>query len=168
MCIKCRQWLACAVAAGQLEGAGVAFTALLQKAEFGVQVRRIGLPNEAEPAVQQSVYFLCTGVCAEFELDVPEHLPGEGIQHFSLESLQPTALVQCMQPGARPAVAQAGNQQLQCSFGTRGQVFMGEYQGCVRVRQGRWRCLWRAFAEGKQTGVVPAKLFELIQRLRPT
>lgn len=77
---------------GPDRGAGVAFAALLQKAEFGVQVRRIALPDKAEPSVQQGVSFFCTGVFAEFELDVPEHLPGEGIQHFSLERSQPAAL----------------------------------------------------------------------------
>ncbi|MNC63518.1 hypothetical protein D3C75_1136430 [compost metagenome] len=62
---------------------------------------------------------------------MPQQLPGEGIQRLGLEALQPATLAKRIQPGARAAIAEAGDQQLKGLLGTCRQVFVAEQQ--VRV-----------------------------------
>ncbi|MNE24994.1 hypothetical protein D3C80_1183090 [compost metagenome] len=45
---------------------------------------------------------------------------------------------------------------------------MGEDQARIRWRQWRWQRLWRLPALCEQAGMLPAQLFQLIQRLWAT
>ncbi len=133
LCVQTAERLAGAVPAGQFKRAGTAFAASLQQLEFGTQLLRGGLADEAEPAMQQGIGFLRAGILAQLQINVPQQLPGEGIQCLGLEALQPAALAKRIQPGARAAIAEAGDQQLKGLLGTCRQVFVAEQQ----VRVGR-------------------------------
>ena len=106
---------------------------MLQQLEFGTQLLRGCLADEAEPALQQGIGFLWAGVLAQLQINVPQQLPGEGIQRLGLEALQPATLAKRIQPGAWAAIAEAGYQQLKGLLGTCREVFVAEQQ----VRVGR-------------------------------
>lgn len=98
---------------------------------------------------------------------MPQQLAGKGIQCFGLETLQPATLAKCTQPGTRAAVAEAGDQQLQRLLGSCREVLVSEGQWCSRCRQWRRFDLRHMLACGEQRRMLPAKLLQLIQWLRP-
>jgi len=69
LCVQTAERLAGAVPAGQLKRTGTAFAALLQQLEFGTQLLRGGLADEAEPALQQGIGFLWAGVLAQLQIN---------------------------------------------------------------------------------------------------
>jgi hypothetical protein len=96
--------------------------AVLQQAELVVQLFAVGLADEPEPAVQQGAGFVRASVGTELQVKVPQQLPGERIQPFGRETLQPATLAQRAQPGTWAAVLQVSDQQFQRLLGTAGEA----------------------------------------------